>query len=77
MEPATLGQRTHRRINALAAAGVFVVALTAYVLTVAPKVCFWDCGEYTAVCHGLEIPHPPGNPLYVMLGRVVSVGLFS
>ncbi|MBN2188937.1 MAG: DUF2723 domain-containing protein [Chitinispirillaceae bacterium] len=76
MEPAAVGQRTHRRINALAAAGVFVTALAAYVLTVAPTVCFWDCGEYTAACHGLEIPHPPGNPLYIMIGRVATLALF-
>ena len=46
MEAATVDQRrTHSRINAVAAAGVFFASMTAYLLTVAPTVCFWDCGE--------------------------------
>jgi hypothetical protein len=77
MEAATVDQRQlHRRINAIAAVGVVLTSMTAYLLTVAPTVCFWDCGEYTATCHSLEIPHPPGNPLYIMLGRVASMTFF-
>jgi hypothetical protein len=76
MEAATVDRRMHGRINVVAAAGVFFASMTAYLLTVAPTVCFWDCGEYTASCHSLEIPHPPGNPLYIMLGRVASMALF-
>jgi len=76
MEAATVDRRMHSRINAIAAAGVFFASITVYLLTVAPTVCFWDCGEYTASCHSLAIPHPPGNPLYIMLGRVASMALF-
>jgi len=66
----------HTRLNRIFAIGVFLASGAAYVATVAPTVCFWDCGEYTASCHPLEVPHPPGNPLFIMLGRVVSLLFF-
>ena len=49
----------------VAAAG----ALVLYVLTLAPSTAFWDTSEYIATAHIMGIPHPPGNPLFVVLGR--------
>ncbi len=52
--------------GALAAGlGVFIL----YVLTLAPSTAMWDTSEYIATAHILGIPHPPGNPLFVALGR--------
>ena len=55
----------------LAGTAVFVL----YLLTLAPSTAFWDTSEYIATAHILGIPHPPGNPLFVMLAHVFEVAL--
>ncbi|GAA0871502.1 DUF2723 domain-containing protein [Gangjinia marincola] len=51
----------------------FVVALTTYALTVEPTASFWDAGEYIATSSKLLVGHPPGAPLYQMLGAFFSI----
>jgi hypothetical protein len=46
-------------------------------LTLAPGVTLWDSGEFLAAIHALGVPHPPGTPLYVLIGKVWSMGLGS
>lgn len=53
---------------AIAAALVFIL----YLLTLAPSVAMWDTGEYMAATKVLGIPHPPGNPFFMMLGHAFA-----
>jgi hypothetical protein len=52
---------------------VFAVALTVYALTIEPTVSYWDAGEYILTSSKLQVGHPPGAPLFQMLGAFFSV----
>lgn len=52
---------------------VFTVALLTYTLTVEPTMSFWDCGEYIATAAKLEVGHPPGAPLFQMIGAFFAM----
>lgn len=51
----------------------FGIALLTYTLTVEPTMSFWDCGEYIATAAKLEVGHPPGAPLYQMMGAFFAM----
>jgi len=51
----------------------FLIALTVYTLTLEPTVSFWDAGEYIATSAKLEVGHPPGAPLFQMLGAFAAM----
>jgi tetratricopeptide (TPR) repeat protein len=52
---------------------VTIIVFSVYLYSVAPTASFWDCSELIAVSYILGIPHPPGTPLYVNLGRIFSM----
>jgi hypothetical protein len=54
---------------ALATLAVFVL----YRVTLAPSTAFWDASEYIAAAYTVSLPHPPGNPLFVLMGRVFAL----
>src|SRR5947207_15395022 len=56
-----------------AALGVTLGALVLYLVTLAPSTAMWDTSEYIAAAYTLGLPHPPGNPLFVIIGRVFSI----
>ncbi|WP_396171739.1 DUF2723 domain-containing protein, partial [Flavobacterium sp.] len=51
----------------------FLIALIVYTLTVEPTMSFWDCGEYIATSAKLQVGHPPGAPLYQMIGAFFAM----
>ncbi len=61
------------RLNAFVGAAVFLILLAIYLITLSPTVSFWDSGEFIATSHILGIPHPPGTPFYVVLGRMFAM----
>lgn len=64
----------HSRIREyVAPAFIFVVVLAVYVYTLCPTVYWDDAGELIAACYTLGIPHPPGHPLYAMLGKLFTL----
>ena len=67
--PVSESLRPSYRAAAVTAAAV----LTLYVVTLAPSTAMWDASEYITAAYTLGIPHPPGNPLFVLLGRVASL----
>jgi hypothetical protein len=60
-------------IAAIVSAAVFLL----YLSTLSPSTVLWDTGEYIASAYTLSLPHPPGNPFFVLLGRVVSLMPFA
>ena len=57
----------------LGGAFVFLLTQIVYLLTLTRSCPFWDSGEFIATSYVMGIPHPPGTPLYVLIGRVFSM----
>lgn len=64
--------KSFNQINNLTGWLVFLVSLVVYVMTAEETASFWDSGEFIAVSYKLMVPHPPGAPLYLLLGRLFS-----
>jgi hypothetical protein len=58
--------------NNLAGWFVFVITLVVYWTTMEPTASFWDCSEFIASSYRLQVPHPPGAPLFLIIGRLFS-----
>ena len=58
--------------NTLTGWFVFFIAFTTYYLTVEPTASYWDCSEYIATSAKLQVGHPPGAPLFQMMGAFFS-----
>ncbi len=63
----------YKKLNRLIALGIFLITLIMYAMTAQSSVPFWDCGEFAATSVGLEVPHPPGAPLWTLLGRLAMM----
>lgn len=64
-------------LNRILAGITLVVSFFVYLSTMAKTVPYWDCGEFIATSYILGVPHPPGSPLYLILGRIFSLLPFN
>lgn len=62
-----------RSWNNIAGWMAFAVSLLVYLLTIEPTVSFWDCGEFILCSFRLEVGHPPGAPIFMLLGRFFTL----
>ncbi|MEX1139638.1 MAG: DUF2723 domain-containing protein [Bacteroidota bacterium] len=65
------------KLNRLIAVALFFASLAVYIITLPPTVVFWDVGEFMAAAYSLQVPHPPGAPLFLLIGRIFSMIPFA
>ncbi|MES2328234.1 MAG: DUF2723 domain-containing protein [Bacteroidota bacterium] len=63
----------YKKINNISGWIICAIACTVYILSSEAGGSFWDCGEFVSCCYKVQIPHPPGAPLFVLLGRLFIV----
>src|SRR6185437_7865727 len=62
-----------KRINNITGWAIGLIATIVYLLTMEASGSFWDCGEFASSAYKLQIPHPPGAPLFILIGRLFMV----
>ncbi len=63
----------YKRINNITGWIVCIIACTVYIMTMEATGSLWDCGEFASSAYKLQIPHPPGAPLFVLIGRLFMI----
>jgi hypothetical protein len=66
-----------KKLNNIIGWVIFAIATMVYFLTIEPTASWWDCGEYIATAYKLQVGHPPGAPLFQLLGRFFSLFSFG
>ncbi len=61
-----------QKINNISGWAIFAIATSVYAVTMEMTASYWDAGEFIAVSYKLMVPHPPGAPLYLLIGRMFS-----
>ena len=64
---------TFKKLNLSIGWITWIIASIVYLLTIEPTTSFWDCGEFIATAFKLEVGHPPGAPLFMMLARFFTL----
>ena len=63
---------TYQFLSRIMAWSVFAIALITYCLTLEPTNSWWDCGEYISTAYKLQVGHPPGAPLFLLIANLFS-----
>ena len=64
-----------KRINNITGWAIFIIASFVYLSTMEATGSFWDCGEFISSAYKLQIPHPPGAPLFILIARLFMIPL--
>lgn len=64
---------SYRRVNMIFGWALFVISAFVYGSTVEPTASFWDCGEFILSAFKLQVGHPPGAPIFLMIGRIATL----
>src|SRR5687768_3341427 len=59
-----------KRINNITGWAICLIACAVYIMTMEATGSLWDCGEFASSAYKLQVPHPPGAPLFVLIGRL-------
>ena len=62
-----------KRWDRLVGWGVFFIAAMTYLLTMEPSTSLWDCAEFIATSYKLQVGHPPGAPLFMLMARIATM----
>ena len=65
--------KRYNRWNNIVGWAVFAVAALTYLVTMEPSASLWDCSEFIATSYKLEVGHPPGAPLFMMMARLATM----
>src|SRR5665647_1538539 len=65
--------KNFKQLNNIVGWVIFLVAAITYLLTIEPTASFWDCGEFITTSFKLEVGHPPGAPLFMIMGRLFNL----
>lgn len=63
---------SYKKLNTYLGWLVFLISTAVYFITIEDTVSLWDCGEYITAAYKLEVGHPPGAPLFMLLGRLFT-----
>ena len=66
-----------KRANSIVGWACFAIAVLTYLLTIEPSQSLWDCGEFIATAYKLEVGHPPGNPVFLLIARFFTMFAFG
>ncbi len=68
---------SYKKLNTILGWIIFAIASIVYITTAEPTASFWDCGEYIATAYKLQVGHPPGAPLFQLIGRFFTLFAFG
>ncbi len=64
---------SYKKINIISGWIVFIIATAVYFMTLEPTASWWDASERITAAHKLEVPHPPGAPFFILMGRIFTM----